>query len=123
MVGPAGSPAGGGHTAAALEVLRGLDIELAENAEELGEQLAWSAAERTVRELIAAEIDRKVWLSDAYRDAGDDVGLRVRLATELRLTEQAVARLLKQVKTDLPPPFSRRSQKAQQAARARWDRA
>src|SRR5206468_11952178 len=67
------------HCAEAVAVLAGLDGELAENPVELGERLAWSAAERAVRELIAAAIDRKVWLSEAYRGAGDDVGLRVRL--------------------------------------------
>ena len=33
-----------------------------------------------------------------------------------------MGRLIKQVKTDMPAPMSRRSQKAQQAALVRWSR-
>ena len=36
--------------------------------------------------------------------------------------EASTARLLKQVKTKLPEPTSRRTQTAQNAAHARWDR-
>ena len=110
------------HTAEALAVLAELDGELAENAEELGEQLAWSAAEKTVRELIADTIDRRGGLLQLYQGA-ENGALRVRLSAELRLLETSLARLLKQVKTDLPQPMTRRSQKAAQAARVRWDRA
>ena len=47
----------------------------------------------------------------------------MKLSAELRLTEGEIARLLRGIKTDLPEPMTRRSQKAAQAARARWDRA
>ena len=71
------------HTAEALAVLAELDGELAENAEELGEQLAWSAAEKTVRELIADTIDRRGGLLQLYQGA-ENGALRVRLSAELR---------------------------------------
>src|SRR5262245_57833026 len=48
--GTADSAAGSAHCAEAVAVLSGLDAELAENSEELGQQLAWSAAERRLRE-------------------------------------------------------------------------
>jgi hypothetical protein len=108
------------RSAEAVAVLAELDAELAENSRELGEPLDYSAAERVVREMVASEIDRKVWLSEAYNGAGNDVGLRVKLATELRLTEQSVARLLKQINTDLPEPVTPTSRKARQAANTRW---
>ena len=109
-----GSPTGRVHSAEAVAVLAELDAELAENAAELGERLAWSAAEKTVRELIADTIDRRGGLLQLYSGA-ENGALRVRLSAELRLLETSLARLLKQVKTDLPQPVSRRSQKAQQA--------
>jgi hypothetical protein len=112
-------PAEGVHTSEAVAVLAELDADLAANAEESGESVDWSAADWVVREAIASAIDRKVWLSEAY-SAAADVMLRLKLSTELRLTEQAIARLLRQIKTELPEPMSRTSQKAQRAANMRW---
>lgn len=43
-----------------MELLCQLDQELAENAEELGEPLHWSAAEVAVRESLARNMDRQV---------------------------------------------------------------
>jgi len=117
-----GSPTGGGHTSEAVAVLAGLDAELAENSEELGERLAWSAAERLLREAVADAVDRKVDLKHRWAASTQDAA-RVKLSAELRLTEGEIARLLRGIKTELPQPLSRRSQKAQQAARVRWDRA
>jgi hypothetical protein len=71
--------------------------------------------------LIADAADRKADLSADY-DACTDAKTRVRLAGELRLTETALARLLKQIHTDVPAPESRRSQMARAAALARWSR-
>jgi hypothetical protein len=62
-----------------------------------------------------------VELSAAY-EASQSAAAKLKVATELRLTEQAIARLYKQVSTDLPAPMSVVSQKAQRAANARWDR-
>jgi hypothetical protein len=108
-------------------VLAELDAELADSSAEFeqkyGDPLDYSAADRAVREMVACEIDRKVWLLAAYDRAGDDVALRVKLATELRLTEQSVARLLRQINTGPPPePLSQKSKKAQRAAYVKWGR-
>ena len=117
-----GPPASSGHCAEAVRVLAELDAELEENAEELGERLAWSAAERLLREAVADAVDRKVDLKHRWAASTQDAA-RVKLSAELRLTEGEIARLLRGIKTELPQPLSRRSQKAQQAARVRWDRA
>lgn len=116
-------PSGRVHTAEALAVLAALDAELADNAEQLGleEPLEWSAAERVLLKLIADSIDRRVELQHRY-DESDDDRLQLKFATELRLLETSLGRLLKSVKTDLPAAPSRKSQKASQAAHARWGR-
>lgn len=115
--------AGGVRTAEAQAVLAALDAELEDNAEQLGlgEPLEWSAAEKTLLELIADTIDRRVDLLARYQAAEED-RMRLKLATELRLLETSLARLLKQIRTDLPAAPSRTSQKAAQAAYARWGR-
>ena len=114
-----------GHSAEALAVLAALDEELAENAADhgliAGEQFGLSAAEEVVRGLVADAIDRKVDLQGRYEASQDDTA-RVKLSGELRLLEQSIARLLKQVKTELPAAPSIRSQKASRAANARWRR-
>lgn len=46
----------------------------------------------------------------------------MKLSTELRLLEQSVARLLRQVKTDLPAAPSATTLKARRAANMRWER-
>ena len=117
----------GGHCAEALALLAALNAEAAENAEARGEPALadgeddWSAAERTILEMIADSVDRKVELAGLY-GAAEDVGLKVKLSGELRLLEANVARLLKQINTDLPPEPSLTSQKASDAAKRRWDR-
>lgn len=115
---------GAAHCAEAIALLAALEEELAASSEERGgDPLEWSAAERTVLELVADSVDRRIDLWVQYREARDDTKLRIKLSTELRLLEANIARLLKQIKTDLPPEQSRRSQKASQAASARWNRA
>jgi hypothetical protein len=52
----------------------------------------------------------------------DDAKTLVKLSAELRLLEASVGRLLRPVNVDMPAPASLRTQKAQRAARARWDR-
>ncbi|MDP7731509.1 hypothetical protein [Mycobacterium sp. TY813] len=115
------------HSQEALDLLAALAAEAAENAEARGEPpLAdgeddWSAAERAVLEMVACSVDRKVDLSARYL-ATDDEKLRIKIATELRLLQGHIANLLKQVKTDLPEPVTRVSQKARAAAQRRWNR-
>ncbi|ORB87510.1 hypothetical protein B1987_13685 [Mycobacterium kansasii] len=111
-----------GHCAEAVELLKRLDAELAENSEQLGKPLKWSASDSAILELAADTIDRRAELQELYESTKDDK-LRLKIACELRLIEAALARLLAKVKTDLPEPPSRTSRKAQAAARARWDRA
>ena len=105
----------------ARKVLRELDKELASSSARLGQNLEWGAAERAVLGLIASNFDRIADLRAAYEEAAE-VKVRVTLSTELRLLETAVARLLRQVRTDIPAAESQRTVAARRAANARWDR-
>jgi hypothetical protein len=99
-----------------------LDAELAESAIRNDRpHLAWSAAEADVIAMIAARVDRRVELSAQYA-ACDNTNVKLKIATELRLTEDAIARLYKQVSAEVPGPQSATSMKASRAARSRWDR-
>jgi hypothetical protein len=109
-------------TAEAQRLLASLDAELEAAAKRDGRELVWSAQERDIIRMIGAQIDRRVELSAAYDAAEEGSVAQIRIATELRLLEQAIARLYKQVSTDLPAPMSSVSLKAQRAARTRWDR-
>src|SRR5262249_55494523 len=104
-------------------LLAALDTELAENSEDRGligdDALSWSAAERAILDLVADAVDRKVDLYARYL-ASDEDKVHVKLSTEIRLLEASIARLVKQIKTDLPEPSSRVSQKASHAAHVRW---
>jgi hypothetical protein len=104
----------------ARKVLRELDRELESASKRARKKLEFSAAERAVLDLVAANLDRISDLRAAYAEASE-VKVRVKLSTELRLLEQAVARMLKQIKTDLPAPDSTTTQRARRAANARWD--
>lgn len=108
------------HTPEARKLLRALDAELAATARRMSRPVVWTEKDRAVLELIAGTVDRKSDLSALYADA-EDAKTRVKLSAELRLLESSLARLLKQIDTE-PPVSSRRSQLAQKAARARWDR-
>ncbi|ORX17717.1 hypothetical protein AWC31_14835 [Mycolicibacterium wolinskyi] len=115
--------AAAGHTKEALALLAALDAELAENSETEDEPLEWSAAERAVREMIADTVDRRVDLQSRYRVCAD-VQMRVKLSSEIRLLEGAIARLLKQLSTEVPDQptawESSTSRKASKAALTRW---
>lgn len=103
-------------------VRRELDAELAAASKRAGQRLEWSAQDSALLDLIDANLRRTEDLRAAY-EAADEVKLKVKLSTELRLLEQAVARLLKQVRTDVPAAPSLTSVKASRAANARWERA
>lgn len=96
---------------------------MAKNSEDLGladeDAVSWSAAELVVLEMVMDAVDRKVDLHARYL-ASDEDKVRVKLSTEIRLLETNIARLLKQVSTDLPAPASRVSEKARRAANVRW---
>ncbi len=105
------------RSAEALKVLRELDAELASVSERTGRSLVRPAADRAVLDTI----DRKVDLAVLY-DAPPDISPRVKLSAELRLLEGSLARLLRQVHTDVrqrEPSFVR-SARESRAAKARW---
>jgi len=103
-------------------VLRALADQLALVGEDRGEALEWSPQERFALDLLAAEIDRTVDLAAMYEGCGDDVKLRVKLSAELRLLRQSTARMVREIKTELPARPSHRTTKARRAANARWHR-
>ncbi len=109
------------RTPEARKIRRDLDKELESAAQRSGQNLVWSAQERAVLDLISDEIDRKVALFSAWEES-TDAKVRVRLSGEMRLLEQSVSRLLKQIKTDLPARPSNKTMRAQRAANTRWDR-
>jgi hypothetical protein len=76
----------------AQQLLAALDDELAASAKHAGRDLVWSAAEQDILAMICAAVDRRVELSAAY-DASESTAAKLKVATELRLTEQAIARL------------------------------
>lgn len=101
-------------------IARDLDKELAAAAQSSGKPLEWTAAERAVIGLITAQIDRIADLTVDYDAAVDSPKIRVKLSSEMRLLEASVARLLKQVRTDIPAAESLTTIKARRAAHARW---
>lgn len=103
-------------------MLRGLRKELEAAAISAGQKLVWTASDQLVLDQISSILDRKAQLLDLYGLA-EDLDVKVKLSGEVRLLEQAAARLVKLVRTDLPAPESRKSQMARQAANARWSRA
>jgi hypothetical protein len=54
--------------------------------------------------------------------AAADTKTRVKISSELRLLEGAIAGLLKSVRTEVPAPESLRTIKARRAANTRWCR-
>ena len=96
-----------------------LDADLAANATAAGRTLAWSAAERAVIGMAADATDRRADLAAAYSRT-DDIKDRIKLSREIRLQENAVARLLGKISTAAPAAEQLRSVKARRAANARW---
>jgi hypothetical protein len=97
-----------------------LDAELAASAAQAGRTLSWSAAERQIIAMAADATDRRQDLAADYVKAGD---VKDKISRELRLMENAVARLLSKISTAAPAPETLRSVKARRAANARWHRA
>jgi hypothetical protein len=102
-------------------LIAALNAELAEAAKAAGHELVWGAAEADIIGMVAAEVDRRVELSAAYAVC-DNTNVKLKLATELRLLEQSIARLYRQVSTEVPEPQSVTSMKASRAAHSRWNR-
>jgi hypothetical protein len=111
-------------TEEAQALLAALDEELSAAAKATGQDLVWSCQEQDLIEMLGAAVDRRVELSEQYAQLRDrkDLGLRIKLAGELRLLEGSISRLHRQISTEVPQPKSLTSIKASRAARARWDR-
>lgn len=111
-------------SALARKIRRDLDKELESASVRAHRKLEWSAAELAVLGLIEADFDRISDLRAAYVAAVEagEVKVQIKLSTELRLLEQSAARLLKQIKTDLPAPESATTRRARAAANTRWER-
>lgn len=115
------------RSAEARRFLRKMDAELAANAEAAGATLTFSAAEAETLGNVAALIDRKVELRKLY-DEAEDVRVKIALATEARLTESAIGRLVKTIDTCAPTTeedaevLTATQRKARAAAQSRWTR-
>jgi hypothetical protein len=71
----------------AQHLLAELDAELAASAKRSGGCLIWSATERDIVGMIGAAVDRRVELSAAYQHSRTALATKLKIATELRLTE------------------------------------
>lgn len=109
------------RSAAARKVLRDLDKELAAASARQGQTLVWSAQERAILAQISSILDRKAEFLKLYA-AAEDINAKLKISAEVRLLEQAAARLLRGINTDIAPAPSRRTVMARRAAAARWDR-
>jgi hypothetical protein len=101
--------------------MRALNAELEESGKTTGQKLVWSAVEQATLKAIASVVDRKCDLTRDYRKA-TGASARVAISAELRLLENHLARLLKQISTDAPAQTSNTFLKAQRAANTRWER-
>jgi hypothetical protein len=110
------------HSSETRKVLRELGKELDRASRVSGEKLLWTASDQLVLNQISSILDREAQLFSLYESA-EEVDVRIRLSAELRLLEQAAARLVKLVRTDLPGPESLRTIKARRAANMRWGHA
>jgi hypothetical protein len=107
------------RTPAGQRLIDELDVELAASAASAGRTLSWSAAERAIIAMAADATDRRLDLAAAYESAGD-VKDKIKIGRELRLMDNATARLLAKISTAAPAPESLRSVKARRAANTRW---
>lgn len=102
-------------------MLRDLDKELAAASARQGQTLVWSAQEKAILAQLSSVLDRKVEFLGLYEGV-EDTKTKLKISAEVRLLEQAAARLLRGITTDIPPAPSVRSVMARRAAAARWDR-
>lgn len=104
------------------KIVRELRKELKEAGDAAGVELSFSAIEEALIAEIAEIFDRKHDLQADY-EACDDVELRIKLSTELRLLQGTAERLLRKVSTEAPAaakPQSKVSKQAQRSAQRRW---
>ena len=107
-------------TRQAQDLLDSLDQELAAASRRHGRTLAWSATDRATLKLIADAADLIADLERRYSTA--EPKLAMRIATELRMSRSALARMLATIRTDIPEPKTGSALKNQRAANIRWER-
>ena len=95
----------GAEKRCARQLIAALDEELAAAAKATGRELVWSAQEFDLTEMLGAAVDRRVELSAEYQRC-KELGPKIKLAAELRLLEGSIARLHRQVSTEVPAPMS-----------------
>lgn len=106
---------------ASQRLLAALDAELEAASKAAGADLIWSAAEEQIRELLADAVDRRDELNRRYKSI-EMLSLRLKVASEIRLLDATIPKLLAQLSTEIEQPMSVVSQKASKAANARWTR-
>jgi hypothetical protein len=109
------------RTPAAQKVLDDLDAELAATGKARGESLSWTTAEVEMREMLASTVDRRARVAGIWGRAKDPK-IIVKLSVELRQLDNAVVKLLKAIRTDVPAPESLTTIKNRRAANIRWER-
>jgi hypothetical protein len=102
-------------------VLASLDAELAATGEARGERLSWTAAEVEMRSMLADTVDRRARMAGIWTRAKDPK-IVVKLSVELRQLDNAIMKLLKAIRTDVPAPDSLTTVKNRRAANVRWER-
>jgi hypothetical protein len=77
-----------------------MDAELKRVTEVLGADLTWSPAEQELLDTVEREVDRRAGLEAALADCEDPGSNRaLKIATEVRLIEAQVARIVKALQT------------------------
>ena len=114
-------PMGVRHSAEATGLVAALQGELAAAGAARGESLVWSAAEQQAIDTLIRVVDRRAGLRRRYNNV-KDVKSAIKLSVELRQCDNQVMRLLAAIKTDIPKPESRASERNRAAANVRWQR-
>ena len=113
------------HSASARKIGRELDKMLAQVATATRRQLSWDATELATIALLMDGYTRRDQLQAIYEQTGDPKA-KMKVATELRLTEAQLARGLKAIQQGLAKltpkaaPTTRAGRRAQHAANVRW---
>ncbi len=108
-------------TAEAQKLLDQLEAELAAAGARAGTTLSWTVAEQEMLDMLANTVDRRTELAARYAKSRD-TKTKVKVSVELRMLDNSVARMLKNIKTDVPHTDSLTTIKARGAANVRWDR-
>lgn len=109
------------HSPEAQKLLDRLESELAAAGARAGTTLSWTVAECEMLEMLARTVDRRTELAARYAKVRD-TKTKLKVSVELRMLDNTVTRLLKNIKTDVPEADSLTTIKARRAANVRWDR-